>query len=87
MLEAMAILILVIVGVVLIIVILGYGIYITFYPLTKTIKGGIDAIKEHVEEEKKVVEKKYARTPTDHVRQARKEKHLGARKRKQKPKT
>ena len=47
MLEAMATLILVIVGAVLVIVILGFGIYITFYPLTKTIKGGIDAMKEH----------------------------------------
>ena len=49
MLEAMATLILVIVGAVLVIVILGFGIYITFYPLTKTIKGGIDAMKEHAE--------------------------------------
>ena len=33
MLEAMVTLILIIVGIVLIIFILGYGIYITFYPL------------------------------------------------------
>ncbi|OGP55006.1 MAG: hypothetical protein A2Y65_11260 [Deltaproteobacteria bacterium RBG_13_52_11] len=86
MLEALTILILVIVGAVLIIVILGYGIYITFYPLTKTIKGGIDAMKEHAEETKKVEEKKYARTPTDRVRRARKEEHKGAQKRGHKPK-
>jgi hypothetical protein len=47
MLEAMATLILVIVGAVLIIFVLGYGIYITFYPLGKTVKGGIEAMKEH----------------------------------------
>jgi hypothetical protein len=47
MLEAMATLILVIVGAVLIIFVLGYGIYITFYPLSKTVKGGIEAVKEH----------------------------------------
>lgn len=47
MLEAMATLILVIVGAVLIIFVLGYGIYITFYPLSKTVKGGIEAMKEH----------------------------------------
>ncbi|OGP55483.1 MAG: hypothetical protein A2Y65_12195 [Deltaproteobacteria bacterium RBG_13_52_11] len=46
MLEALATLILVIVGAVLIICVLGYGIYITFYPLTKTVKGGIEAMKE-----------------------------------------
>lgn len=51
MLEAMATLILVIVGAVLLIFVVGYGIYITFYPLTKTVKGGLDAMKEHVEEE------------------------------------
>lgn len=48
MLEAMATLILVIVGAVLIIFVLGYGIFITFFPLSKTIKGGIEAMKEHV---------------------------------------
>jgi hypothetical protein len=53
MLEAMATLILVIVGAALVIVILGFGIYITFYPLTKTIKGGIDAMKEHAGEDTK----------------------------------
>ena len=47
MLEAMTTLILVIVGVVLIIFVLVYGIYITFYPLGKTVKGGIEAMKEH----------------------------------------
>lgn len=56
MLEAMATLILVIVGAILIIVVLAYGIYITFYPLSKTVKGGIEAMKEH-EEEREVAAK------------------------------
>jgi len=51
MLQAMATLILVIIGAMLVIVILGFGIYITFYPLTKTIRGGIDAMKEHAGED------------------------------------
>jgi len=80
MLEAMATLILVIVGAVLIIFVLGYGIYITFYPLTKTVKGGIDAMKEHAEEEKKV-----APSPSDRARLARKGDHKGAQKRGHKP--
>jgi hypothetical protein len=74
MLEAMATLILVIVVVVLIIFILGYGIYITFYPLTKTVKGGfdaIDAMKEHVEE-KRGAKKGQTRTAKDPVRRTRK---------------
>jgi hypothetical protein len=79
MLEALAVLILVIIGVVLIIVILGYGIYITFYPLTKTIKGGIEAMKAHAAE-KKVVDDQDARASTDRVRQARKEDHRGRQK-------
>ena len=53
MLEAMATLTLVIVGALLVIVILGFGIYITIYPLTKTIKGGIDAMKEHAGQDTK----------------------------------
>lgn len=71
MLEAMATLILVIVVVVLIIFILGYGIYITFYPLTKTVKGGFDAMKEHVEEERGV-KKGYTRTAKGPVLRTRK---------------
>lgn len=80
----MATLILVIVGVVIIILILGYGIFITFYPLSKTIKGGIDAMKENAEE-KMVVKKHYARTPTGQLRLSRKEKHKGAQKREKEP--
>lgn len=79
MLEAMATLILVIVGAVLIIFVLGYGIYITFYPLTKTVKGGIDAMKEHAEEEEKAA-------PPDRAHLARKGEHKGAQKRGHKPK-
>ena len=85
MLEAMATLILLIVGVVLIILILAYGIYITFYPLGKTIKGGIGAMKEHAEE-KIVVEKQHARTPTRRVRLSRKEKRKGTGKQEKKSK-
>lgn len=76
MLEAMATLILVIVGAVLLIFVLGYGIYITFYPLTKTVKGGIDAMREYAEEEEKGAAKKQdARTHSDDARSARKEEH------------
>ena len=55
MLVSMAALILDIVGVVLVLFIVVYGIYITFYPLTKTVKGGSDAVKERAEKEKKEV--------------------------------
>jgi hypothetical protein len=88
MLEAMAIFILVIVGVVLIIAILGYGIYITFYPLTKTIKGGIDAMKEHAgEEKKKVGDDRDARTSTDRLHRAGTKGRQGMHKRGQQSKT
>jgi len=52
MLEAMATLILAIVGAVLFLAVMVYGVYITFYPLHKTVKGGIEAMKAHVEETK-----------------------------------
>jgi hypothetical protein len=52
MLEAMATLILAIVGAVLFLSVMIYGIYITFYPLHKTVKGGIEAMKAHAEEAK-----------------------------------
>jgi hypothetical protein len=84
MFEAMATLILVIVGAVLIIFILGYGIYITFYPLSKTVKGGIDAMKEHAEEKERGTKKKYAPPTTDHVPRARRGKYKGVQKRKKK---
>ena len=45
MLEAMAALILAIVGAMQVIIILAYGIYVTFYPLGKTVKGGMEAMK------------------------------------------
>ena len=84
MLEAMATLILVIVGAVLLIFVLGYGIYITFYPLTKTVKGGIDAMKEYVEEEegKKGAEKEGTSTPTGGARPGHKTGQRGAQHRK-----
>ena len=81
MLESMATLILVIVGVVLIILILGYGIFITFYPLSKTIKGGIDAMREYTENESQGVGKEQAgRTNTDSKRSVRKGEPRGAKK-------
>jgi hypothetical protein len=52
MLEAMATLILAIVGAVLFLAVMVYGIYITFYPLHKTVQGGIEAMKAHAEETK-----------------------------------
>jgi hypothetical protein len=45
MLEAMAALILALVGALLIIAILAYGIYVTFYPLHNAVKGGMEAMK------------------------------------------
>jgi hypothetical protein len=50
MLEAMATLILVIVGLVLFLFVMVYGIYVTFYPLSKTVKGGIEAMQAQAEE-------------------------------------
>ena len=57
MLESLAALILVVVGLVLFVFILGYGIYITFYPLGKTVKGGIEAMKEYGEQKEKETDK------------------------------
>jgi hypothetical protein len=50
MLEAMATLILVIVGAVLLLSVLVYGLYVTIYPLSKTVKGGIEAMKAQAKE-------------------------------------
>jgi hypothetical protein len=72
MLGALVTLILVIVGGVLIIAILGYGIYITLYPLIKTVKGGIDAMKEHAGGRERVAGKTDARPHRGGVRRARK---------------
>ena len=85
MLGAMVTLILIIVGVVLIIFILGYGIYITFYPLSKTVKGGIDAMKERVGEKEAVTAKRKVQTSTARARRARTGVQGGTQKRRQKP--
>jgi hypothetical protein len=60
MLEAMAALILAIVGALLIIAILAYGIYVTFYPLGKTVEGGMAVAQARAEEaaEKRLLGKK-----------------------------
>ncbi len=50
MLETMAPLILVIVGAALFVSVLVYGVYVAFYPLSKTVKGGIDAVKARTDE-------------------------------------
>jgi hypothetical protein len=50
MLEAMSALILAIVGAMLIIAILAYGIYVTFYPLSKTVHGGTAIAQTQAEE-------------------------------------
>ena len=57
MLEAMAALILAIVGGVIFLAVMVYGIYITFYPLSKTVKGGIEAMQAQAGEAR-VQEKK-----------------------------
>ena len=76
---------LIIVGVVLIIFILGYGIYITFYPLSKTVKGGIDAMKERVGEKEAVKTKRKVQTSTARARRARTGVQGGTKKRGHKP--
>lgn len=81
MLEAMAALILVIIGAVLIIFILCYGIYITFFPLSKTVKGGIDAMKARAEVKGIPEKKRGARTTPARARQS----HAGTQKREKKP--
>jgi uncharacterized membrane protein YdfJ with MMPL/SSD domain len=60
MLEAMAALILAIVGAILIMMILAYGIYVTFYPLSKTVQGGMAVAQAQTEvaAEKRLMEKK-----------------------------
>ncbi len=60
MLEAMAALILAIVGAILIMMILAYGIYVTFYPLSKTVEGGIEAMeaKAEVAKERRLLREK-----------------------------
>jgi uncharacterized membrane protein YdfJ with MMPL/SSD domain len=50
MLEAMAALILAIVGAILIMMILAYGIYVTFYPLSKTVQGGMAVAQAQAKE-------------------------------------
>jgi len=52
MLEAMATLILAIVGAVLFLAVMVYGVFITFYPLNKTVQGGIEAMKAQADEAK-----------------------------------
>lgn len=53
MLETLATLILVGVGVLLFLFVLAYGIYITYYPLTKTAQGAIEVMREYAEERKR----------------------------------
>ncbi len=50
MLEAMAALILAIVGAIVIMMIVAYGIYVTFYPLSKTVKGGMEVAQAQAQE-------------------------------------
>jgi hypothetical protein len=52
MLEAMATLVLVIVGAILLLSFMVYGLYVTIYPLSKTVKGGIEAMKAQADEAK-----------------------------------
>jgi len=53
MLETLATLILVGVGALLFLFVLAYGIYITYYPLTKTAQGAIEVMREYAEERKR----------------------------------
>jgi len=53
MLETLATLILLGVGALLFLFVLAYGIYITYYPLTKTAQGAIEVMREYAEERKR----------------------------------
>jgi len=68
MYESMATLILAIVGGLLFLCIVLYGVYITFYPIVKTLGGLREAMKDHearkeAEEEEKTEQEKENRLP------------------------
>jgi hypothetical protein len=71
--ETIATLILVLVGIMLFLFIVAYGIFITFYPLGKTIRGGIEAVKEYAVEKVRAEEGKYAQVTAGQLEMAMQE--------------
>jgi len=63
MLEIIATIFMVSVGVTFGLVILAYAIYLTFYPLTRTVGGGLQVLKHYGEQRARALEREYALTP------------------------
>lgn len=63
MLETIATILLVSVGVVLGIAILSYAIYITVYPLARSISGGLHVLKHYGEQRAKASQRDYILAP------------------------
>ncbi len=63
MLGTIATIFMVSVGVVFGLVILAYAVYITFFPLARTIGGGLQVLKEYGEQRASATEKDYTLVP------------------------
>jgi hypothetical protein len=63
MLGTITIILLVSVGVVLGIAILAYAIYVTFYPLARTVGGGLQVLKHYGEQRAKALQRDYFLVP------------------------
>jgi len=63
MLEIIATIFMVSVGVTFGLVILAYAIYLTFYPLTRTVGGGLQVLKHFGEQRARALERDYALIP------------------------
>jgi hypothetical protein len=60
MLETITMIALVSVGVIIAIGILVYAIYITFYPFTRTVGGGLQILKQYGEQRAKALQRDYS---------------------------
>jgi hypothetical protein len=63
MLEIIATIFMVSVGVTFGLVILAYAIYLTFYPFAKTVGGGLQVLKHYGEQRARAFEREYALIP------------------------
>ena len=63
MLEIIATIFMVSVGVTFGLVILAYAIYLTFYPFAKTVGGGLQVLKHYGEQRARALEHEYALFP------------------------
>jgi hypothetical protein len=63
MLEIIATIFMVSVGVAFGLVILAYAIYLTFYPLTRTVGGGLQVLKHYGEQRARAQERDYILLP------------------------